>query len=101
LFTYNINGKASRYFTYAALINCGSTAIEHQIENLPLQSVYSPPKYLTPSSINLGRYRSLMVFAHQSWSEKLLKIAIRILRQSLINIAPMNSTKIKKLSATV
>jgi hypothetical protein len=37
LFTYNINGKASRYFTYAALINCGSTAIEHQIENLPLQ----------------------------------------------------------------
>ncbi|MBB1322025.1 hypothetical protein [Shewanella sp. SR43-8] len=37
MFTYNINGKASRFFTYADLINCGTTAIEHQIENLPLQ----------------------------------------------------------------
>ena len=37
LFTYNINGKASRFFTYADLINCGATALEHNIENLPLQ----------------------------------------------------------------
>lgn len=38
MFTYNINGKASRFFTYAELINCGATALEHQIENLPLQA---------------------------------------------------------------
>ncbi|MGX9460966.1 hypothetical protein ACWXWU_06920 [Shewanella sp. A14] len=37
MFTYNINGKASRFFTYADLINCGTTALEHNIENLPLQ----------------------------------------------------------------
>lgn len=37
LFSYNINGKASRHFTYADLINCGVTAQQHHIENLPLQ----------------------------------------------------------------
>ncbi|GGQ07457.1 hypothetical protein [Shewanella litoralis] len=37
MFTYNINGKASRHFTYADLINCGNTAQLHQIENLPKQ----------------------------------------------------------------
>ncbi|WP_372944203.1 hypothetical protein [Shewanella sp.] len=37
MFTYNINGKASRHFTYANLINCSSTAQLHQIENLPQQ----------------------------------------------------------------
>lgn len=37
LFSYNINGKAGRHFTYADLINCGSTAQLHQLENLPKQ----------------------------------------------------------------
>jgi hypothetical protein len=38
LFTYNINGKASRFFSYADLINCGATASEHHIDNQPVQA---------------------------------------------------------------
>jgi hypothetical protein len=38
LFTYNINGKASRFFSYADLINCGATVSEHHINNQPEQA---------------------------------------------------------------